>query len=159
MKIPWLLHTELRGTQQWNVLILANLTSFVAVADQRSFRGAASRPGVTPSALSHSTRQPEERLGQRLLRHRSKESSSIILGTVRCGQVCARLLTCSAPPAAQRRPGVHARILLPRIGRSGADRCSQSRKSLRQLSLNARSMFSSASGGASCLVKSRFGRW
>jgi hypothetical protein len=31
---------------------LANLTAFVAVADQRSFRAAASRVGVTPSALS-----------------------------------------------------------------------------------------------------------
>src|SRR5260370_1434522 len=41
---------------------LANLTAFVAVADQRSFRAAASRLGVTPSALSHSMRQLEERL-------------------------------------------------------------------------------------------------
>jgi DNA-binding transcriptional LysR family regulator len=54
---------------------LANLTSFVAVADQRSFRGAASRLGVTPSALSHSMRQLEERLGVRLL-HRTTRSVS-----------------------------------------------------------------------------------
>jgi DNA-binding transcriptional LysR family regulator len=46
---------------------LANLTAFVAVADQRSFRSAASRLDVTPSALSHSMRQLEERLGVRLL--------------------------------------------------------------------------------------------
>ena len=46
---------------------LANLTAFVAVADQRSFRAAASRLGVTPSALSHSMRQLEERLGVCLL--------------------------------------------------------------------------------------------
>jgi DNA-binding transcriptional LysR family regulator len=46
---------------------LADLTAFVAVADQLSFRGAASRLGVTPSALSHSMRQLEERLGMRLL--------------------------------------------------------------------------------------------
>src|ERR1700747_3003124 len=45
---------------------LADLTAFVAVADQLSFRGAASRLGVTPSALSHSMRQLEERLGARL---------------------------------------------------------------------------------------------
>jgi DNA-binding transcriptional LysR family regulator len=55
---------------------LANLTSFVAVADQRSFRGAASRLGVTPSALSHSMRQLEERLGVRLL-HRTTRSVSV----------------------------------------------------------------------------------
>jgi hypothetical protein len=42
----------------------ANLTAFVAVADQRV---AASRLGVTPSALSHSMRQLEERLKVRPL--------------------------------------------------------------------------------------------
>src|SRR5271156_2045430 len=55
---------------------LANLTAFVAVADQRSFRAAASRLGVTPSALSHSMRQLEERLGVRLL-HRTTRSVSL----------------------------------------------------------------------------------
>src|SRR5712675_3152241 len=55
---------------------LANLTAFVAVADQRSFRAAASRLGVTPSALSHSMRQLEERLGMRLL-HRTTRSVSL----------------------------------------------------------------------------------
>jgi hypothetical protein len=33
---------------------LGNLAAFVAVADQRSFRAAAARFGVTPSALGHS---------------------------------------------------------------------------------------------------------
>jgi DNA-binding transcriptional LysR family regulator len=55
---------------------LANLTAFAAVADQRSFRAAASRLGVTPSALSHSMRQLEERLGVRLL-HRTTRSVSV----------------------------------------------------------------------------------
>ena len=55
---------------------LANLTAFVAVADQRSFRAAASRLGVTPSALSHSMRQLEERLEVRLL-HRTTRSVSL----------------------------------------------------------------------------------
>jgi DNA-binding transcriptional LysR family regulator len=54
---------------------LANLAAFVAVADQQSFRAAASRIGVTPSALSHSMRQLEERLGIRLL-HRTTRSVS-----------------------------------------------------------------------------------
>ena len=45
---------------------LADLTAFVAVADHLSFRAAASQLGVTPSALSHSMRQLEERLGVRL---------------------------------------------------------------------------------------------
>jgi DNA-binding transcriptional LysR family regulator len=55
---------------------LGHLSAFVAVADQRSFRAAASRLGVTPSALSHSMRQLEERLGVRLL-HRTTRSVSV----------------------------------------------------------------------------------
>src|SRR5262249_13707469 len=47
----------------------------VTVADHLSFRAAASRLGVTPSALSHSMRRLEERLGVRLL-HRTTRSVS-----------------------------------------------------------------------------------
>lgn len=55
---------------------LADLTAFVAVADRLSFRAAASQLRVTPSALSHSMRQLEERLGMRLL-HRTTRSVSL----------------------------------------------------------------------------------
>src|ERR1700688_2841156 len=55
---------------------LANLTAFVAVADQRSFRAASVQLGVTASALSHSMRQLEERLEVRLL-HRTTRSVSL----------------------------------------------------------------------------------
>ncbi len=55
---------------------LADLTAFVAVADHLSFRAAASRLDVTPSALSHSMRQLEQRLGVRLL-HRTTRSMSL----------------------------------------------------------------------------------
>ena len=54
---------------------LADLTAFVAVADQLSFRAAASRLGVTPSALSHSMRQLEARLGMRLLNRTTRSVS------------------------------------------------------------------------------------
>src|SRR5258706_6715099 len=54
---------------------LANLTAFVAVADQRSFRAAATRLDVTPSALSDSMRQLEERLGVRLLNRTTRSVS------------------------------------------------------------------------------------
>lgn len=43
------------------------LLSFLAVAQERSFTRAAARRGVTPSALSHTMRQLEERLGVPLL--------------------------------------------------------------------------------------------
>src|SRR6202051_4685787 len=55
---------------------LADLTAFVAVADRLSFRAAASQLGVTPSALSHSMRQLEARLGVRLL-HRTTRSVAL----------------------------------------------------------------------------------
>lgn len=55
---------------------LADLLAFIAVADHRSFRLAASQFGVTPSALSHAMRQLEERLGVRLL-HRTTRSVSL----------------------------------------------------------------------------------
>ena len=55
---------------------LADLTAFVAVAENLSFRAAAARLDVTPSALSHTMRQLEERLGVRLL-HRTTRSVSL----------------------------------------------------------------------------------
>jgi DNA-binding transcriptional LysR family regulator len=54
---------------------LADLTAFVAVADNLSFRAAASRIGVTPSALSHTMRQLEERLAVRLLNRTTRSVS------------------------------------------------------------------------------------
>lgn len=45
----------------------SELFAFVTVADERSFRRAAERLGVSPSALSHTIRALEERLGTRLL--------------------------------------------------------------------------------------------
>src|SRR3982074_3706174 len=54
---------------------LADLTAFVAVADQLSFRAGGARVGVTPSALSHSMRQLEARLGMRLLNRTTRSVS------------------------------------------------------------------------------------
>lgn len=55
---------------------LADLNAFVAIAEHLSFRVAASRLGVTPSALSHTMRQLEARFGVRLL-HRTTRSVSL----------------------------------------------------------------------------------
>lgn len=46
---------------------LSILAGFLTVAEERSFTGAAKRLGVSPSAMSHSIRSLEERLGVRLL--------------------------------------------------------------------------------------------
>src|SRR6266700_2877788 len=46
---------------------LADLQSFVVVARERSFTKAAAKLGVSQSALSHTIRELEERLGLRLL--------------------------------------------------------------------------------------------
>jgi DNA-binding transcriptional LysR family regulator len=54
---------------------LADLTAFIVIADRLSFRAAASRLGVSASALSHSMRQLEERLGIRLLNRTTRSVS------------------------------------------------------------------------------------
>src|SRR5258708_27357691 len=61
---------------------LADLTAFATVADTLNFGAAASRLGVTPSALSHKIRQLEEGLGVRLL-HRTTRSVSLTDGGLR----------------------------------------------------------------------------
>jgi DNA-binding transcriptional LysR family regulator len=55
---------------------LNDLNTFLAIADHLSFRAAAAQLGVTSSALSHSIRQLEERLGVKLL-HRTTRSVSL----------------------------------------------------------------------------------
>jgi DNA-binding transcriptional LysR family regulator len=55
---------------------LADLTAFMAIANRRSFRAAALQLGVTASALSHSMRLLEGRLGVRLL-HRTTRSVAL----------------------------------------------------------------------------------
>ena len=51
----------MRGTE------FAELTAFMAVAEQRSFAKAAAQLGIAPSTLSQTIRALEERLGVRLL--------------------------------------------------------------------------------------------
>lgn len=54
---------------------LAELTAFVAVAEERSFRRAAARLNLMPSTLSHSLRTLEERLGVKLLNRTTRTVS------------------------------------------------------------------------------------
>jgi DNA-binding transcriptional LysR family regulator len=63
------------GNQAMHRGALSDLTTFITVADLLSFRGAGERLGVTPSALSHSMKQLEERLGMRLLNRTTRSVS------------------------------------------------------------------------------------
>jgi DNA-binding transcriptional LysR family regulator len=67
----------------------AELAAFVAVAEERSFRAAARKLGVTPSALSHMMRHLEERLGLRLLNRTTRSVAPTEAG--------AKLLATLAP--------------------------------------------------------------
>ncbi|HIE1020557.1 TPA: LysR family transcriptional regulator [Pseudomonas aeruginosa] len=54
---------------------LSGLSAFVAIAQERSFRRAAVRLGVTPSTLSHAMRELEAQVGIRLLNRTTRNVS------------------------------------------------------------------------------------
>lgn len=56
--------------------MMADLVAFLAVAREESFTRAAAKLGVSPSALSHTIRKLEERLGVRLLTRTSRHVST-----------------------------------------------------------------------------------
>jgi DNA-binding transcriptional LysR family regulator len=58
----------------------AELMGFVAVAEERSFRRAAQRLAMSPSALSHSIRSLEQRLGARLLNRTTRSVAPTVAG-------------------------------------------------------------------------------
>src|SRR3712207_536275 len=66
---------------------MADLVALLAVARERSFTRAAAQLGVSPSALSHTIRGLEERVGVRLLNRTTRsvsptEAGERLLGTV-----------------------------------------------------------------------------
>lgn len=62
---------------------LDDLQAFVAVARERSFTKAAAKLGVSQSALSHTIRELEERLGLRLANGSGPASASKYWPTLR----------------------------------------------------------------------------
>ncbi|WP_277983248.1 LysR family transcriptional regulator [Sphingomonas faeni] len=97
----------------------AELMAFMAIAEERSFRGAALRLSMSPSALSHSMRSLEQRLGARLL-HRTTRS----VAPTEAGQALLERLTPSVAEvedavrdvgAFQQQPRGLVRINMPRI--------------------------------------------
>ena len=59
---------------------LTDLSAFVMVADEMSFTKAASKLGMSPSALSHAMRSLEDRLGVRLLARTTRKVSTTEAG-------------------------------------------------------------------------------
>lgn len=59
---------------------MADLVAFLAVARERSFTRAAAQLGVSPSALSHTIRKLEERVGMRLLIRTTRSVSTTEVG-------------------------------------------------------------------------------
>jgi DNA-binding transcriptional LysR family regulator len=58
----------------------AELMGFMAVTEERSFRRAAQRLAMSPSALSHSIRSLEQRLGARLLNRTTRSVAPTVAG-------------------------------------------------------------------------------
>ena len=66
---------------------LGELTAFIAVAEEKSFRRAAARLNLTASTLSHSLRALEERLGVRLLNRTTRTVSPTAAGLLLLAQI------------------------------------------------------------------------
>jgi DNA-binding transcriptional LysR family regulator len=60
---------------------LDSLEVFAAVAQQKSFRGAAKTTGLSASTMSHTIQQLEERLGTRLLNRSTRSVALTDAGT------------------------------------------------------------------------------
>jgi DNA-binding transcriptional LysR family regulator len=75
---------------------LNDLLAFLAVARERSFTRAAAKLGVSQSALSHTMRGLEERLGLRLLTRTTRSVSPTEAANTCCSR-WARGLTKSKP--------------------------------------------------------------
>jgi len=97
----------------------SELMAFMAIYEARSFRDAALRLGVTPSALSRTLRRLEDRLGLRLLNRTTRSVSPTEAGTLlygRLGPVVASLEEAVTDATALRGdPRGTVRLNLPRL--------------------------------------------
>jgi DNA-binding transcriptional LysR family regulator len=95
------------------------LTAFLCVAEEQSFRRAAERLGMSPSALSHTIRALEQRLGARLLNRTTRSVAPTEAGKTlfdRLRPAVEEITTAVRDVGAfQRRPRGLVRINLPRI--------------------------------------------
>jgi len=98
---------------------LSVLSAFLAVAEQKSFTGAAKRLGVSPSAMSHAIRGLEEGIGVRLLSRTTRSVAPTEAGE----QLLARLRPALADiqgaldqiSGLRDKPAGRVRLLVPRL--------------------------------------------
>jgi DNA-binding transcriptional LysR family regulator len=97
----------------------AELLAFVAIAEERSFRRAATRLGLSRSALSHSIRALEERLGTRLLNRTTRSVAPTSAGQALLDRIAPAFSEISeatrATSALSERPSGTVRLNLPRL--------------------------------------------
>lgn len=97
----------------------SELRAFVCVAEERSFRRAAQRLGVSPSALSHTIRALEERLGSRLLNRTTRSVAPTEAGQALLNRLMPAMAEIASAVrdvgACQEEPRGRVRINLPRI--------------------------------------------
>lgn len=101
-------------TSEWG-----ELTAFVAVAEEKSFRKAAARLNLTTSTLSHALRALEERLGVRLLNRTTRTVSPTQAGQALLADVAPAFRTIAGAlesvNAFRDSPQGRVRINMPRI--------------------------------------------
>jgi DNA-binding transcriptional LysR family regulator len=97
---------------------LPELSSFVTVANERSFTRAAARLGVSQSALSHSMSALEKRLGVQLLARTTRSVSPTAAGTTLLHELVPALERIEAAVAETRNqretPSGRIRLIVPR---------------------------------------------
>jgi DNA-binding transcriptional LysR family regulator len=97
---------------------LGELSAFVMVAEERSFTRAATRLGISQSALSHSIRGLERRLGLQLLARTTRSVSPTAAGTTLLQELAPALERIERAVAETRKqretPSGRIRIIIPR---------------------------------------------
>src|SRR3954454_538073 len=100
----------------------AALTTFVAVAEEKSFTKAAKRQGVSPSAISHSMRALEETLGVRLIARTTRSVALTDAGEKLLARLRPALFevgkSLQAVSEDQGKPAGRVRLLVPRLATS-----------------------------------------
>src|ERR1700735_1533302 len=97
---------------------LAELSAFVTVAEERSFTRAASRLGISQSALSHAIRGLEKRLGIQLLARTTRSVSPTAAGSALLRELAPALERIELAVAETRKPrespAGRIRLIIPR---------------------------------------------